>query len=813
MSEDRFKQARRSLIDRNQRQQSGGGGGDGEFDEEATAVVDLAALQQGQPQPQQRPGVESQQRPRAPQQPRGPYNDDATEMLQRPPYLGAAGPSGGGGSQSPRSSQPGGWQDDYPGEEATIEINPRTLGFGEALGGGGVGSHDRGSDDFEEKTSLMSLEALRGIVPGVQSGSQGGYGSGHDSGSYGGQGGQGGYGGGHDSGSYGGYGGQDGYRGGHDSGSYGGYGGQGGYGGGHDSGNYGGGQPSFDSGPTGGMQIGTLPPSSEERTEYVNLNDLPRGGGGGAVPGGGFHGGGGEATEYVNLSELMTGDDPPMGGPAVASLPTGPVSIEHDEILRRSYQFVSQDIHQGPITLIFARNALGRDVVLRRVWEGSLREMPKSLRTFASLYMELAKGVKLVAMEGLFVAQTGIWAELGRPQGMRLTQYLHSAGPQTMEQARMWGPQIAAILKHLHAHDLVYQNLSTGAVWIQEDQSVVLEPFGPLSFEERGDLGAFGPVEMRQATAQRVVGPGTDVYSFAAVMVAILTGLPLDLSRVDSLDKPVATALRKALVQNPHQRLSKVGEAAQPFEGSGKLELPSIKILGPVVVLIALGIIGAFFWNEKQVGEAIAYNQAIRQRIEQREAERQDRLQAGLEKAAVALEPSTLDCKAVAAPLEEADERLAVSVSCQTNPPQEAAARAVALDPAKAVELRRKAEKKAQQAKKLRGKDRFEFRRIALESLAQAARLDEGQPSEEDRELRRDLLLQDDIQEYRKRIFKELDKELRSGQLSEARRSYQKLHVIEAEAAHLDFFNRHNRAKVTLVGAPGADDGEAAGDE
>lgn len=508
-------------------------------------------------------------------------------------------------------------------------------------------------------------------------------------------------------------------------------------------------------------------------------------------------------TDFINIEELAA-----MGanfGPPATSR-----SIMDDPVLTQGYQFGPQSIQEGDVTLVFAQNPLGRAVVLRRIWSEDPNTMPDEWRQRLS-QLEALKVPGLVPLNGVLASQSGVWAEMAKPEGYRLSAVLEQHGPQSVEHVSGWLKQCAEIIEAIHEAGLLYVNLTLDAIWIQEDNSIVLEPFDLLSFEARGDLGEFGPLELRRPPQDRQLSPATDVYSLAAVGTAALTGLPLTPEHLEAIDdKKLARQLRSGLANNPAERPQTMGEFAARFKahtpGESKFNINlaelDIKVVAAIAVLLLGGFAGYMYWNKQQAEKAAA--EAARLAEAQADYIPED-LAAGAPAPTEA--PAAAGAPAAAQPGVVADSRLMVLTSYQINPPAESTEEA-AVSPeeaaAQSAALLEKARGLIKSADKLRpGSVQLDEYRSALESVTASIRLHGNTPTDEEQQLLTELLSKKPLREYeqrqRERITTAIDKNI----ISDAQRAYTTLATLDYRADSTEFFRNNPGAKVRLLNNTG----------
>ena len=285
-------------------------------------------------------------------------------------------------------------------------------------------------------------------------------------------------------------------------------------------------------------------------------------------------------TQFVDINALMSGG--PQGG--------GVDPIDSDKVLKQGYQYTKNHIKRGDVTTIDASNPLGKQVVLKRVWEGNPQEMSTPLRQRVNQLHEL-RHPNLVKMNGMFVSESGMWVEVDTPKGIKLSSVLQNRGPQAELLAFQWVETIASVLSTVHQNQLAYANLTPDSIWIDLDTNALqIEPFDMLRLADRGNLGEFGGPEMNVPPDQRQLSPATDVFSLAAIYLVLLKGLPFDLAKIETIEsKALAATLRKALAPEQKDRFQSIEEFITSIKKGGGLD---IKVVGGVgVALVVLLVI------------------------------------------------------------------------------------------------------------------------------------------------------------------------------------------------------------------------------
>ncbi len=581
-------------------------------------------------------------------------------------------------------------------------------------------------------------------------------------------------------------------------------------------------------GPAGQQQVfspgGGAESGYEGKTDFININDFVQQGAEFAPDSqsAGYEG----KTAFVHIDALQGAPGGPGGAPP-AGMPPSQGNVAGDQLLHQSYQFGPEAIQQGEVTLIFAQNPLGRQVVLRQVWAGDATQMPAEMRQRIA-QIDALDHPRLVKLNGVVATQTGLWADLQRPEGYRLSAVLQQHGAQDPENVATWAGQIAEVLDLIHSAGLVYANLTPDAVWIQEDNSVVLEPFDLLSFERRGDLGEFGAPELKRPSQEQILSPATDVYSLAAVAAAALTGLPFHTEMLANMeDQKLAGKLRSAMSGDPGLRPQTAAEFAAGLSGGGfslgglNLAELDIKIVAAIAILLLGGFAGYMYWNRQQArnAAALAHQQQVANQppAAQQAASAQPGDKAGAADKGAAGADSAPKAAAGAPGEVQQDPRLKIVTSYQKNPPKgaETSDDADKLPTGKAAVAAAAAKLDAARqhiasAKKLASRqDRLDEYTEALQKVTLAIRLNGGKPTDEEQKLLDELYSQKVVTTYvdelRKRIADAIDK----GSVGDAKFPYKRLYSLDYHANAIDFFNSSSNPEVKTVHQPSKTDDAA----
>lgn len=542
----------------------------------------------------------------------------------------------------------------------------------------------------------------------------------------------------------------------------------------------------------------------DEKTAFVNLNDFadqepenttfsPE------TNEAGYEGN----TQFVDINSLVGSEDAASPGPADAD------DLSNDEVLRQGYSFDQSDVHRGAITRIHAENALGKSVILRQIWAGPAREMPSQMRQRIN-ELDKIDIDHLCSMNGMVISQTGCWAEVERPQGERMTRIIERQGAQEEKRVLDWISQIGNALHTLHdEYELVYGNLTPDAVWIDEEGNATLEPFDMVCLEDRDDLGPYGPPELKVHPDSRTLSPATDVYCLAAVTLAGLTGVPLDPRKVGAIDsKRVTNAVRDAVIDAPRERTQTVRKFLDRLVGSdfslsgfiddldldidpGRFISEKLRKAEPIhmamavlmVGLVGVGVYATFFTGGPPPTPPGGQNAAAADG------------KGGENSGGKPIE----DVVTQAPGAFQTDPRVTIRTSFRQNPPEDAEKKLSGAElQAKIDELRSKAQDKIKEAEDMDDTARRDKLKEALKAVTRAVRLQEEMTAT-DRKLFEKLYAEESIQEYHTDVIKRLEKNLETGSISEARFPYRQLAAISPEAKSEDFFLQINSANVTSI--------------
>lgn len=539
----------------------------------------------------------------------------------------------------------------------------------------------------------------------------------------------------------------------------------------------------------GGMQIGGDVP--EGATQMVDLNAFQVGASrlDQISTSGPSYSSGGESTQFVNLADLAAGA---KAAAAMPPAPAGPPPIEQDAVLLQSYQFGAQSVQHlpGDVTLIFARNSFGQEVVLKRVFNGPPEHMPQQLRDRIQALATI-RHPNLAQMNGLFAAQTGCWVELQRPAGGRITHMVMHAGL-TLEQAGPWFKQVADVLAQIHQRGIIYGSMTTDSIWVEPNtNAVMLEPFDVLVFEERGNLGPFGPPELNMPPEQRPIDPATDIYTLATTMIASLAGLPPTPEKLAQIpNAKLQAALTSALAQDYKTRPKTADAIIAALDGksaggaSGGLPVDP-KILGAVAALLGVVVV-AFVLMSDSGGPPVAPP-----------PDTPPETTAGNTPNETTGSTAPTMPAGVAPGVVQADARLAVTASFRLNPVVEEKKESTGADAKKADDMRVEARKLIKEASGLKEDYRQQNYTKALSNLAEAMELDPKHPDNE--KLLGEVIEDKGAREFLTDAMERVEQRLEGGTVSNVVLPYRTFSKIYPGNKYPIFFEKNDRGTVTVL--------------
>ena len=487
------------------------------------------------------------------------------------------------------------------------------------------------------------------------------------------------------------------------------------------------------------------------------------------------------STQFVDVNALMAGNESDGGDP-----------IDNDEDLHRGYQFEAEDIQRGDITLIEAKNALGKEVLLKRIWEGRPEAMSTPLRERIAQLHDL-NHPNLVTMHGMFVSDSGMWVELQSPRGETLTEILQDGGALPADSTIELLEPVAELLETIHLEQLAYANLTTDSIWIDNQGKVLLEPFDMLKLEDRGNLGAFGPPEMDAPAEQRELSPASDVFSLAAVIAACITGLPLQASNLaDYDDQKLIDKLQDGLASDPTERPQSTVEFLNNLQGS---DGPDIKVVGAgILAIMMITGVGFVLLADDDPPPQPPPEQAQAQGADDAEAQ---------EPADSARADESAHHPSVELPGSvSGDPRLTVTTSFGQNPPAEALTSASdrVLD-----EWRQSAQEAIEEAENASSRsDELKHYSDALEHLSNLIRHQED--PEDDWETLHEIYAKDAVRDELDEIIDSVSEALLDGRIGIANRRYAQFSALDPRATAGSFLASHNSAEIIELSSNDDDD-------
>ena len=522
----------------------------------------------------------------------------------------------------------------------------------------------------------------------------------------------------------------------------------------------------------------------EESTQFVSLDQLqaPSPGSGMPSPLSAYDASAAK-TELGTMSAIGASAAKTELG-TMSAIPNAPGSGQQgmppqsDPLLTQSYHFTPDAIQQyGHHTLIFARNQQGQDVVLKRIWAGHSSQMPEAMHHKVSLLGQL-KHPHLAGLNGIFDSHSGCWAELQRPPGIRLSHILQS-GPQKRVDVALWAYPVADAIQAVHAFSMLYANLTPDAIWIDEEtRTILLEPFDLLAFEDRGALGVYGPPELH-TPGNYPPNPATDVYSFAAVIVAALTAVP-DPNQVGLIEHQKSRQeLVRALELNPSLRPSEFEPILSALGGRIDLHPEPKKgfdkrLLIPLALLVPALIYLLFFFGQEAPPPPIEYTQA------------------GLPEMPAPDRVALAEAPGATTPVEQ----VTILTSYVYNPPQPKE------DPFDQADVDTSGHA-AQIARHLQQAAQYPDPRERDEEYVQALKLMrelklKGEMSDAQREAYTEAMADEGLGAYRASLIKDVSEPLKKGDFDRARTRYKTI-AIDPEATASDFFVNTKKADIVPV--------------
>ncbi len=511
------------------------------------------------------------------------------------------------------------------------------------------------------------------------------------------------------------------------------------------------------------------------------------------------------STQFVDVNALQA------GGPQSNADP-----IDGDKDLHRGYQFNAADIDRGDITTIRAQNSLGKPVILKRVWDGQPHEMSTPLRERIAQLHEF-KHPHLVAMNGMFVSDSGMWVELDAPQGQPLSQVLQQQGPVDLDQALSWMEPIAEVLDAVHHQQLAYANLTPDAVWLRNDGHIQIEPFDMLRLKDRGHLGPFGPPEMKAPPEQRQISPASDVFSLASLTAACLTGLPFEAARLQGDNAPKkAKAILAGLADDPNERPQSAAQFIASLSGGDGLD---IKVVGGgIFAALFLGVAILALMGGDSSSDDPPPEQPAQETAQAQGADHDDSAEPAADEGSEGSDPDEADSAGDAEVAAEdltlphqvgSDPRILESSGFQQNPPDDI------IPMASEEQLQAWRDSFDESIERAEDAQRRSTRRehyiAALESLTRILNHQES-PAEEDFELWAEIFSEGVIQDEVEEMLSSTTDSLLDGRLGSAYRRFRPYSRLTPHATDVTvFLDNHSSANIyslQRIGADSEDDDE-----
>ena len=200
---------------------------------------------------------------------------------------------------------------------------------------------------------------------------------------------------------------------------------------------------------------------------------------------------------------------------------------------------VEDELARGGMGVVYrARDPrLGRTVVLKLLQVDSERARRRLQREAKA--MSQLRHPHLVPVHDVGEHAGKPYLVLPLIPGDSLRDRLDREGPQPLEQVLEWGAQVGEGLAAAHAAELIHRDVKPANVLLDEEGRALLTDFGlvkqigpakaeTLSLSVQGQfLGTPGFWPLEQALGEKdAIGPPADVYGLAALLYALLTGVP-----------------------------------------------------------------------------------------------------------------------------------------------------------------------------------------------------------------------------------------------------------------------------------------------
>ena len=294
---------------------------------------------------------------------------------------------------------------------------------------------------------------------------------------------------------------------------------------------------------------------------------------------------------------------------------------EADPELRREVEslLARQDnrlptLDPATVTLLDSGTRLGPYQVEAKLGEGGMGEVFRAVDT------RLGRAVAIKVVDQRFLARFGREARaissLNHPhictlfdvgpnylvmellEGETIAARL-KRGPLPVEEALLYGTQIASALADAHEHGIVHRDLKPGNIMLTKSGAKVLD-FGLATWE--GDDSLTGsrmvmgtPAYM--APEQREGNPSdarTDIYSFGRVFYEMLTGARAGAERKPLTSKALETIVARCLEIDPARRWQSTAELVRALQAA-RLGKTKRKWIVPAAAIFAIALIAGYF--------------------------------------------------------------------------------------------------------------------------------------------------------------------------------------------------------------------------
>ncbi len=242
------------------------------------------------------------------------------------------------------------------------------------------------------------------------------------------------------------------------------------------------------------------------------------------------------------LSSMALSLDSGLLAPALSEQPGRPATIAHSTELLDGRYILGEPLGQGGSGQVFAarHRRTGRPCAVKFLSDCAAAD-PEAVTRFARearLLGELAHRSIISILDFAQTADGRPFLVMERLQGEDLAERLHRAGPMPWPTARRLFRQLCEALKVTHARGVLHRDIKPSNIFLTTDddgsERAVLLDFGLAKKQTASEptltrTGAImgTPIYMSPEQARgRSVDERTDVYSLAAVLYQMLTGLP-----------------------------------------------------------------------------------------------------------------------------------------------------------------------------------------------------------------------------------------------------------------------------------------------